>query len=220
MNMFLFRTTRHLAILMAATIAALLAPSLVAAVNFSPIEYETLKRGEVVRQELPSSRQNGFYGGTGYAIVNAPVDTVWKAIQDWDAYTKAFPNTTETVELRRIGNRSVVRMKIGHPIVTVQYHVEMTRNEEKKVIRFRMIRNLPSDIDDVQGYWRLFPQPGDRTLIAYVLAVRVPMGLVTFIGPDLEDQAITALLNVPGFMKAWIEGPGRSRYLPNQPANR
>ena len=216
MNMLLLLTTRHRAILLAAALTVLVAPSSAAAVEFSPIEFETLKRGEVVRQELPSSRRDGFYGGTGYAIVDAPIDAVWKAIQDWDAYTKMFPNTTESVELRRIGNRSIVRMKIGHPIVSVQYHVEMTRNEAKKVIRFRMVPNLPSDIDDVQGYWRLFPQPGDRTLIAYVLAIRAPMGLVTFIGPDLEDQAITALLNVPGFMKSWIEGPGRQRYLPNK----
>jgi hypothetical protein len=87
----------------------------------------------------------------------------------------------------------------------------MTRDDEKKVLTFRMVPNLANDIDDVRGYWRLFPQPEGRTLIAYVLAIRAPMGLVNLIGPKLEEEAITALLNVPGFMKAWIEGPGRSR---------
>lgn len=199
-------------LLVAGALVVSLAPLGAAAVDFTPIELESLKRGAVVRQELPSSRRGGFYGGSGYAIVDAPVDAVWKAIQDWDAYTRAFPNTTESVEISRKGGRSLVRMKIGHPVVSVQYHVEMKRDEEKKVISFQMVKELPNDLDDVRGYWRLFEQPGGRTLIAYVLAIRAPMGLINLIGPKLEDQAITALLNVPGFMKDWIEGPGRSRY--------
>ena len=204
--------TRIPAILTTTALVVLLAPLGAAAVDFTPIELESLKRGAVVQQELPTSRKGGFYGGSGYAIVNAPVDAVWKAIQDWSAYTKMFPNTTESVELSRKGGRSLIRMKIGHPVVSVQYHVEMKKDEKKKVLSFQMVKNLPNDIDDVRGYWRLFPQPDDRTLIAYVLAIRAPMGLINLIGPKLEDQAITALLNVPGFMKDWIEGPGRSRY--------
>jgi carbon monoxide dehydrogenase subunit G len=198
-------------IFMTATLVVSLAPFDAAAVDFTPGELATLKRGEVVQHELTSSRHGGFYGGSGFAIVDAPVDAVWKALQDWGAYAKAFPNT-ESTELSRKGNRSLIRMRIGHPVVSVQYHVEMTRNDEKKVLSFQMVADMTNDLDDVRGYWRLFPQPDDRTLIAYVLAVRAPMGLVNLIGPKLEDQAINALLNVPGFMKTWIEGPGRSRY--------
>jgi carbon monoxide dehydrogenase subunit G len=195
---------------MTAALAVSVAPFGAAAVDFTPGELATLKRGDVVQHELASSRHGGFYGGSGFAIVDAPVDAVWKAIQDWDAYAKVFPNT-ESTELSRKGNRSLIRMKIGHPVVSVQYHVQMTRDEAKKVLSFQMVADMPNDLDDVRGYWRLFPQPGDRTLIAYVLAVRAPMGLVNLIGPRLEAQAINALLNVPGFIKAWVEGPGRSR---------
>ena len=209
--MSLLRMTWFRVILAAGALAVLLAPLGAAAVDFTPAELAMLQRGDVVRHELPSSRHGGFYGGSGFAIVDAPVDAVWKAIQDWDAYAKAFPNTT-SVEVSRKGSSSLVRMKIGHPIVSVQYHVEMTRNEKKKVLSFRMVAGMPNDLDDVRGYWRLFPQPEGRTLIAYVLAVRAPMGLVNLVGPKLEVEAITALLKVPGFMKAWIEGPGRSRY--------
>lgn len=203
----------HLPILLVAgALVVSLAPRGAAAVDFTPIELESLKRGQVIQQELPTSRHGGFYGGSGFAIVDASVDKVWKAIQDWDAYTRAFPNTTESVEISRKDGCSLVRMKIGHPVVSVQYHVEMKRDEKRKVISFQMVEDLPNDLDDIRGYWRLFPQPGDRTLIAYVLAIRAPMGLINLIGPKLESQAITALLNVPGFMKEWIEGPGRSRY--------
>jgi hypothetical protein len=208
----MLRTSHLSTILFAAALAVCLAPFAAAAIDFTPKELATLKGGGVVQHELPSSRHDGFYGGSGFAIVNAPVDAVWKAIQDWGAYTEMFPNTTETTELSRKGNRSLIRMKLGHPIVSVQYHVEMSRDEGKRVLSFQLVANLPNDLDDVRGYWRLFPQPEDRTLVAYVVAVRAPMGLVNLVGPELEARAVTGLLSVPGFLKEWVEGRGRSRY--------
>jgi ribosome-associated toxin RatA of RatAB toxin-antitoxin module len=198
--------------ILAAILAALLAPLVAAAVDFTPGELAALKAGKTVRQTLPSSGKGGFYGGSGYAIVDAPIAAVWEAIQDWGAYPKMFPNTTDTTELSRKGGRSLVRMKIGHPVVSVQYHVTMTRDEAKKVLSFQMVAGLPSDLDDVRGYWRLFEQPEGRTLIAYVVAVRAPMGLVNLAGPELQARAMHSLLGVPGFIKAWLEGPGRSYY--------
>jgi hypothetical protein len=211
MNMLSFCTTRPRAIVAAFALALSLAPLVAAAVDFKPAELAALKRGTVVKHELSSSRRGGFYGGSGFAIVNASVDRVWAAIQDWDGYSRAFPNTTAS-EVSRKGELSLIKMKIGHPVASVQYHVEMARDDEKKVLSFKMVPDLSNDLDDVRGYWRLFPQPNDRTLIAYVLAIRAPMGLVNLIGPRLEAEAIDALLNVPGYMKKWIEGPGRSRY--------
>jgi hypothetical protein len=200
---------RH--VLAAAALAAAVVPLRAHAIEFSPAELAELRSGGTVRQELPSSRKGGFYGGSGFAIVNAPLDAVWKTIQDWGSYTMMFPNTTETVELSRKGGSSLIRMKFGHPVVSVQFHVEMKRDEEKKILSFAMIPDLPHDIDGVRGYWRLFEQPNGRTLIAYVVAIRAPMGLVNLIGPELGARAVQALLGVPGYLKLWIEGPGRPK---------
>ena len=198
---------------LAALLAVTALPSLARAVDFTPDEIARLKAGKVVRQELPSSRKGGFYGGSGFAVVDAPVDVVWRALQDWGAYTKIFPNTTETTELSRKGGRSLIRMRLGHPIVSVVYHVEMSRDEAKKVLSFELVPDLPHDLDGVRGYWRLFPQADNRTLVAYVVAINAPMGLVNLAGPDLSARAIHALLGVPGYVKKWVEGEGRSRYI-------
>lgn len=195
----------------AAALAAALCPLTARAIDFTPAELAELKAGGTVRQELPSSRKGGFFGGSGFAIVDAPVEVVWKTLQDWGSYTMIFPNTTETTELSLKGGKSLVRMKFGHPVVSVQFHVEMSRDEAKKILSFEMVPDLPHDIDGVRGYWRLFGQPNGRTLIAYVLAIRAPMGLVNLIGPELADRAIRALLGVPGYLKLWIEGPGREK---------
>jgi hypothetical protein len=197
----------------AAILAFGVTPSLAGAVDFSSAELVQLKAGKTVRQELPSSRKGGFYGGSGYAVVNAPVDAVWKALVDWDIYTRMFPNTGETTELSRKGDRSLLRMKLGNRVASVLYHVEMIRNEEKKILSFEMVPELPHDLDGVRGYWRLFPQGNDRTLVAYVVAIRAPMGLVNLVGPELGARAVHILLGVPGYVKMWVEGKGRERYL-------
>ncbi len=185
---------------------------IVAAIEFSDVELAELKSGNTIHRELPTSGTKGFYGGSGWAVVDAPADVIWKLLVDWDAYTQVFPNTTEAVELSRKGAKSLVRFKLGHPLVSLTYHVEMERKTEKKILSFRLVKNMPNDVNSIRGYWRLFPQKNGSTLIAYVVAVKVPMGLVNLAGPDLERKSILALLRIPGDIKTWVEGPNGKKY--------
>jgi len=189
-----------------------LVSGIVAAIEFSDADLAELKAGNTIHRELPTSGTKGFYGGSGWAVVNAPADVIWKVLVDWDAYTKVFPNTTEAIELSRKGTKSLVRFKLGHPLVSLTYHVELERKTEKKILSFRLVKNMPNDVNSIRGYWRLFPQKNGSTLIASVVAVKVPMGLVNLAGPDLERKSITALLRIPGDIKLWVEGPNGKKY--------
>jgi carbon monoxide dehydrogenase subunit G len=189
-----------------------LVSGIVAAIEFSDVELAELKSGNTIHRELPTSGTKGFYGGSGWAVVDAPADVIWKLLVDWDAYTRVFPNTTEATELSRKGEKSLVRFRLGHPLVSLTYHVEMERKTEKKILSFRLVENMPNDVNSIRGYWRLFPQKNGRTLIAYVVAVKVPMGLVNLAGPDLERKSILALLRIPGDIKLWVEGPNGKKY--------
>lgn len=199
-----------LALLAGLSVGLISVPS--GAVDFSDEELEALKSGKVVRQKLPNSGKGGFYGGSGFALIKAPVDMVWKAIQDFEAYTRMFPNTTEATELSRKDEKSMVRFRLGHPLVNLQYHVELVRDPDKKILSFRLIGGMPNDIDTIRGYWRLFPQADGRTLVAYVVAVEVPMSLVQLAGPDLERRSFNALLGIPGDLRRWVEGPKGKKY--------
>jgi len=174
-------------------------------VKFSEKELEKLKAGETVRQELPSSRKKGFYGGTGWAVINAKADKIWKVLVDWSQYTKAFPHTEEMFEVSRKGDKSLIRMSMGHPVISVTNHLEMKRDAKRKTLSFKMVDNHPHDLDMIKGYWRLFPQEGDRTLVAYVLAFKVPMGIVNLVGPAFENEAMEGILNAPGYLKTYVE---------------
>lgn len=174
-------------------------------VSFTEAELALLKTGETVRQELPSSRKGGFYGGTGWAVINAPADKIWAVLTDWSQYPDAFPHTEEMFEVSRKGNRSLVRMRMGHPIISVMNHLEMKRDSKRKTLSFKMVDSHPHDLDMIKGYWRLFPQAGNRTLVAYVVAFKVPMGIVNLVGSAFEDEAMEGILGAPDFLKKWVE---------------
>ncbi|HUT78553.1 MAG TPA: SRPBCC family protein [Polyangia bacterium] len=188
------------------------APSAADGPQFSTTERKLLAAGEVVLQELPSSRKNGFYGGSSWVIVDAPAAAVLAALIDWNSYVRVFPNTVEVRELSRKGDRSLVRMRLGHPVISVTYHLEMKRDEHKQMLSFKQVSTHPSDLDDIRGYWRLFPQKDGRTLVVYVVALNVPMGIVNMVGPRFEAKTMVGILGVPQYLKKWVEGPGRSLY--------
>jgi len=190
----------------------LLSPDPALSVQFNQAEKGRLKQGKVVHKPLSNSKQGGFYGGTGWIVVDASPEVVWSAIVDWESYHKIFPNTVSAEEISRKGDRSLLKMKLGHKLVSVTYHCEIVRDTKNKILSFELVEKLPHDIEAARGYWRLFPQEDGRTLVAYVVAVRVPMGLVNLLGNELEAQLEGGLLNIPKHLKKWIESPAGSRY--------
>ena len=202
----------------AVTIALLTSAAMVAvgfeaqAVSFSKKEKSYLAAGKTVKQPLENSGKGGFFGGSGYTIIDAPPEVVWSAIEDWASYSNVYPNTVEVKEVARKDNRSLVYMEQGHPLVSASYFVEVERDPAKHMLSFRLVEDRPHDIEDARGYWKLFPQKDGRTLVAYVVAVKVPMGLVNLLGDKLSGRLGKALLHVPGSLKKWLEGPEGNRY--------
>jgi len=182
------------------------------AVSFTPKEKERLAAGKVVKKPLAKSGDKGFYGGTGYTLIDAPVDVIWAAIEDWGAYKKIYPKTVGCKELSRKGDISLIRVEMGHKLLSIEYHLTVQRNKAKNMLSFKLVRNRPHDIEETRGYWRLFPQKDGRTLVAYVVATQVPMGIINLIGPEMEEKIQRHLLGVPGNLKRWVEGPAGNRY--------
>ena len=182
------------------------------AVNFNKTEKDKLSAGKTVKKPLPKSGEKGFYGGTGYTIIDAPVDVIWAAIEDWNAYPKIFPKTVSVKEVSRKGSKSLVHMKMGHKLISVEYYMSIKRDAEKYVLSFKLVPNRPHDIEETRGYWRLFPQKDGRTLVAYVVATQIPMGIINLIKPELVAKIQRNLLGAPNEIKKWVEGPNGAKY--------
>jgi ribosome-associated toxin RatA of RatAB toxin-antitoxin module len=182
------------------------------AVEFTPAQKARLAAGKTVRQRLPSSGEGGFYGGTGYALVNATPEVIWAAIEDWKAYPKIYPKTVSVTEVSRKDGVSLIHMEMGHQLIRAEYYMSVERDPVKRMVSFKLVKNKPHDIEDTRGYWRLFPQSDGRTLVAYVVATQIPMGIINLISPELVAKIERALLGVPSDLKKWVEGPSGERY--------
>jgi ribosome-associated toxin RatA of RatAB toxin-antitoxin module len=182
------------------------------AVDFTDAEKAKLAAGKTVRKRLPTSGVNGFYGGSGFALINATPEVLWAAIEDWGSYHKMFQKTVAVTEVSRKGEQSLIHMEMGHALIRAEYYMTIERDVEKWMLSFRLVKNRPHDIDDTRGYWRLFPQSDGKTLVAYVVATQIPMGIINLLSPDLIAKIERNLLAVPNDLKAWVEGPHGNRY--------
>jgi len=201
-------------VLVALALAVFVQATPAAAVEFTDRQLERLKAGKTVKKPLSTVGEGGVYGGSGFALVDAPPEVVWQAILDWESYHTVFPRTRETREVSQRGDRSLVRVVMGYALVNIEFFVKIRTDKSKWQMDFELAENRPHDIEAARGYWRLFPQPGGQTLVAYVTAVKVPMGVVNLIPESLEKKINRNLLACPKFLREWLEGAGASRYRP------
>jgi ribosome-associated toxin RatA of RatAB toxin-antitoxin module len=182
------------------------------AIEFSKSDLKQLSEGKPVLKPLPKSRTNGFYGGAGFSLIDAPVDVIWKALEDWQAYPHIFPRTIFAEEVSRKAGRSLIKILLGYKLLSVQYYVTVERNWDKKTITFNLSNGQPHDIDSTKGYWKLMPQPDGRTLVAYAVAVQVPAGIVAFLGESVERSLERNLIGLPKYLKRYVESDAGKRY--------
>jgi ribosome-associated toxin RatA of RatAB toxin-antitoxin module len=206
------KATKTIQIALGAAFAVLLTVGPAHAIEFNDKQLDKLKAGKSVKKPLAGAGTSGVYGGSGFALVDAPPEVVWEAILDWGAYRKIFPKTLGAREISRKGGRSLVRMDLGHKLIGVSFFLEVETNERQWQVSYKLVENKPHDVEEVRGYWRLFPQQNGQTLVAYVTAVKLPMGVVNLIPEQLEKKINRNLLASPQYLRTWIHGPGNARY--------
>ena len=206
------KSTKLSAVVTIAFLSVTLVAAQASAVNFNQEEKDRLAAGKTVKQPLPKSGEKGFYGGTGYNIIDAPADVVWEVLQDWDVYHKIFPKTVAVTEVSRKGDKSLIKMEMGHKLIKLEYFMSVERNKDKYMMSFSLVPNKPHDIEETRGYWRLFPQKDGRTLVAYVVATQIPMGIINLVKPELVAKIQRNLLGAPNEVKKWLDGPNGAKY--------
>ena len=185
------------------------------AVTFSAAEKEKLQSGKTVKKRLSNSCNNGFYGGSGYTLIDAPAEVVWKAILDYNTYHKVFAATSRVSEIERKGSKSLIHYEMGYKFLTLEYYLEVTKNHSKYTLSFEMLTDKPHDITMARGYWRLFPQKGGRTLVAYVVSTQIPMGIVNLMKKSWHPLVERNLIGAPNDIKKWLASPGGKKYFKN-----
>lgn len=183
------------------------------AVSFTPAEKDRLKAGKTIKKPLASSCQKGFYGGSGYTLIDAPADVVWQAIQDYEAYDNMFAATSAVSQVAQKGNTALIHYQMGYKLISLEYYMEVKQDKANYTLSFNMVENKPHDIEMARGYWKLFPQPGNRTLVAYVVSAKIPMGVVNLMNDDMHKLVERNLIGAPNDVKKWLSTAAGKKYF-------
>jgi len=137
------------------TIIALPQPGLAqlfdSAVDQLPVQERTaLRNGEAT-----VAGGNGTY--TGRVLVNAPLDTTWNVLTDYNNFARFFPSVASSRLLESSGSRRVFEQvnEIRVFPVTRRSRIVMSATESyPQQIAFRLVEG---DVNTLQGVWRLDP---------------------------------------------------------------
>ena len=96
--------------------------------------------------------------------VKAPVNVVWDRILDFNNYNKMVPKTAEskmskTEKLRHGQQRIWVRMKVGFPMLKLQFFCNHLYDPAKNSLTWTLDYSQKSDLDDSVGFWYVIPHP-------------------------------------------------------------
>src|SRR5690606_18397049 len=201
------------ALALLASIAWLGTPPARAAGELSELTSEqrrALAEGElVVRPKTESRGRLRLIGGTSFLLVDAPVDQVWRAVNDTVRFHKMLPQAKSTEVLSRDDASGRIRIRHEQGPARIEYVLDLRYLEKTRVLMFQLNERFPSSLEAGWGFIRLSPQRGDKTLITF--GAMVDLG--NRLGPHIVKKKIHEwLLKVPLTMKWYVEGEGKPRY--------
>jgi len=154
---------------------------------------------------------SGEKGGQGVAIfrVNAPVETVWSVILDYQKYPKWIGDLDETEIYRRSDGLLFVRFKTAVMGVEVEWFIRHTLNTDKGYVTWTLDYDRESDLEDSVGYWRVTPSKKNPevTRVEYSVNLQLRGWVPGFIKKILVDQGLEDATS-------WVKLQSESRHRP------
>jgi Polyketide cyclase / dehydrase and lipid transport len=150
--------------------------------------------------------------GRGMVVqdVQAPVETVWGRILDFDAYPKMVPKTVEcatykTDTLRGGKRRIFVRMKIGFPALQLKFFINHLYDPSQNSLTWTLDYTNYSELDDSAGYWYVIPHPDNPSKwsrVYYSVEVSMFRWVPRFVVDFMSKQA---LIDATAWVKKYSE---------------
>lgn len=193
--------TRLRKTILAAALAAILAPALAA----DPVDGAVLSESEVALHEVSTKGAPGktFVAAT---LIGAPLERLCGIIQDYAGYPRFMPSVARTVVSKGADGAPLVDMTLKLPLgKTKQYRLRMsaTTSAQQCRLAWKMVPTpglkAEQTIADTTGYWLLTPAPGGKTAVKYYVYTDpgpVPLGagwIVDSMSRDSLPKTLEAL---------------------------
>jgi hypothetical protein len=158
----------------------------------------------LVETSKEGSPGKSFAAGT---IINAPLETLCAAVQDYASYPSFMPNTESTTVAMTAGSQAVIDVTLKLPMGKIKKYrlrMEPSVTPEACKLSWKQLpwRGLKAEetIADTYGYWLFTPGPSaGKTVVRYVVYTDpgpIPFGLgwiVDSLSKDSIPQTLEAL---------------------------
>jgi hypothetical protein len=162
------------------------------AADLAKADLERLERGELVTRDVRLERIPRPRAGLSYAVVDVPPGRLARELKDGRRFVRLLPFVLEAEAVEERGLSSTYAIRQGALGISGRYHVTMKWAEDRASGRFALDPSRPHDLPELWGYFRLEPFPGDRTLVTFAVAFRLPFALRPF-----ERRVLEAALTTP-----------------------
>ncbi len=171
---------------------------------------DLLRGGPIVRIESDSAGK--LRSATCIADVDAPIDTVWKVLTDYDAYRFFMPRI-KSLEVSHEGGDALLAIKLDTPLVSTSYTNRQHADAATHTIN---VKQVEGDLSGSHYQWRLVSLGPSRTRIFYAGIVKN----YSSIAESFEDdqQTLSIGINVVSLMASAKAVKGRAEQLQEQVA--
>ncbi len=177
--------------------------------GFTREERARLVRGELVQRPRGEDAVGSWIGGIAFQAIDRPIEEVWRAVQDFDAYHAMLPGTDETRDDGVDGDARILYVHQSQLGVSAEYSLRMRFDAAEYRVVFELDETRPHDVEDARGFVELRRYHHRRTLVTWAARASLGAGLLE---PMLRGLVEPWLLRVPTTMKQYLEGRGRERY--------
>lgn len=127
-------------------------------------EKAQLEQGRVIVQLRPTHRST-MKDVVTIGYVDAPLETVWRVITDYDRYPKMFPSILKSETRKKDGLLEHHYSLLDYPwpfpdrwtLNAIEHH------RDRREISWKRIEGT---VKELEGSWQLYPE-GERTLVVY-----------------------------------------------------
>ncbi|KAI9132317.1 SRPBCC family protein [Acaryochloris sp. CCMEE 5410] len=136
-------------------------------------DQDDLEQGQVV-----ISGSAGEY--VARTVLQASPQAAWEVLTDYDNFSSFLPNVTDTQVLDQTGPKTVVEQTNTCQILLANIEsTVLTENVATDAGRIKF-RLLDGDLDQLDGYWQIFPlsNPADHILLVQVVTAEANIGIL------------------------------------------
>jgi carbon monoxide dehydrogenase subunit G len=180
--------------------------------ELTPAEWARLRAGErIERPRAFVAGRSDYIGGMSHQLVDAEPDQILQALLDPNRLQRMLPQTRRIAQVGSGYPAPGLELEQGNDIISATYSVLLDHDLPAREVRFRLDRSRPSDIDDVEGFFRVVPAGDGRSLITVAAALDVGSGLVRLLFADIIQSLILA---TPSQIKDVVEASADSQAAP------